>query len=113
VEHGVEGELIVIPDGDLAIRWIQGLDAGPEDCPDLLILDLNLPKRAGGEVLECVRQSLKCGSAITVVLSSSDARKDMADAMRLGASEYISKPLRLTEFIQLGARFRVMLEGRG
>lgn len=112
-EHGIEGQLIVIPDGDLAIRWLEALDAGANPCPDLLILDLNLPKRAGHEVLACVRNSAKCREAIAVVLSSSDARRDKEEAARLGASEYIRKPLRLNEFIELGARFRDMLERRG
>jgi DNA-binding response OmpR family regulator len=112
-QHAVEGQLIVIPDGDLAIRWLEALDAGTDPCPDLLILDLNLPKRAGQEVLECVRKSVKCASAITVVLSSSDARKDKENAERLGANEYIRKPLRLSEFIALGAVFKAMLERRG
>lgn len=112
-EHGIEGELLVISDGDAAIRWIEDLDARPGDCPDLVILDLNLPKRAGREVLECVRKSAKCSTAITIILSSSEAERDKAEAMRLGASRYIRKPLRLGEFIQLGAVFKGMLEGRG
>lgn len=112
-EHGVEGQLVVIPDGDLAIRWIELLDASADPCPDLLILDLNLPKRAGRDVLQHVRNSVKCRSAMLAILSSSDVQKDKADAMRLGASRYIKKPLRLAEFIQLGAVFREMLEGRG
>ena len=111
-EHGVEGELVVIPDGEVAIRWIEALDTGADACPDLLILDLNLPKRAGREVLQHVRESVKCRAATVVVLSSSDVEQDRSEAMRLGASRYISKPLRLAEFIQLGAVFREILEQR-
>jgi DNA-binding response OmpR family regulator len=111
-EHSVEGELLLIGDGDAAIRWIEELDGRPGNCPDLVILDLNLPKRAGREVLECVRKSVKCSKAITIILSSSDAERDKAEAMRLGASRYLRKPLLLGEFIQLGAVFKAMIEGR-
>ncbi|HEX5229277.1 MAG TPA: response regulator [Bryobacteraceae bacterium] len=109
-QHGVEGELVVIPDGDLAVRWLDALDSSSEACADLVILDLNLPKRAGRDVLQHVRKSVKCRSAVVVILSSSDTHQDQTEAMRLGASRYIKKPLRLAEFIQLGAVFREILE---
>ena len=111
-EHGVEGELLVISDGDRAIRFIQSLDTTDNPCPDLVIVDLNLPKRPGREVLECMRKSAKCRDVAVVVLSSSDAAQDKADAFRLGATQYIRKPLRLSEFLGLGSIFRRMLEDR-
>jgi DNA-binding response OmpR family regulator len=109
-EHGVEGELLVISDGDKAIRFIQAIETRPVNCPDLVIVDLNLPKRPGRDVLECIRKSSKCQDITVVVLSSSDAPQDKADAFRLGATKYIRKPLRLDEFLGLGATFREMLE---
>lgn len=109
-EHGVQGELLVISDGDWAIRFIRALETQPRECPDLVIVDLNLPKRPGREVLEVMRQSEKCRDVSVVVLSSSDAPQDQADAFRLGATKYIRKPLRLDEFLKLGATFREILE---
>jgi DNA-binding response OmpR family regulator len=109
-EHGVEGELLLISDGDQAVRFIQALATTPARCPDLVIVDLNLPKRPGREVLECLRASAECQSATVVVLSSSDAPRDRADALRLGVNRYIRKPLRLDEFLALGATFRGLLE---
>jgi two-component system, chemotaxis family, response regulator Rcp1 len=50
-KHGVDGELIVISDGETAIAFIQALDAEAAPCPDLAIVDLNLPKKPGREVL--------------------------------------------------------------
>jgi DNA-binding response OmpR family regulator len=111
--HRVAGELLVIGDGDTAIRHIQEMDKQPEDCPDLLIIDLNLPKRSGREVLQAIRQSAKCRHATVVVLSSSDAQQDRAESIRLGASRYLRKPLRLDEFLSLGAVFKVLLEPPG
>lgn len=109
VEYAVEAELVVIPDGDQAIRFVDTLDAGSSCCPDLIIVDLSLPKRPGREVLKRMRQSEKCRNATVVILSSSDAAQDKADALRLGASQYIRKPLLLREFLALGAVFKKLL----
>jgi DNA-binding response OmpR family regulator len=108
-EHGINGELIVLTDGESAIQFIQSLDAQGKECPDLVILDLNLPKKSGHQVLECVRQSVTCGVAPVVILSSSDTPEDRAETSRLGASRYIRKPSRLEEFMSLGAIFKTML----
>jgi two-component system, chemotaxis family, response regulator Rcp1 len=110
-EHHVEGELLVIADGEKAIEFIQAVDAQSAECPALAIIDLNLPKRPGREVLQCMRLSEACRHIPIVILSSSDAERDKADAARLGASRYIRKPLRLDEFLSLGAIFRAVLEG--
>jgi CheY-like chemotaxis protein len=112
-EHGVRGELIVISDGEEAIRFITALDARQAPCPDLVIIDLNLPKSPGMEVLKRMRQSAKCGKATSLIFSSSDVESEKLEAQRLGASRYLRKPLRLEEFFRLGAVFREMLEGTG
>jgi DNA-binding response OmpR family regulator len=109
-EHGVEGELLVIPDGEKAIRFIEGTDSQESDCPDLVIVDLNLPKRSGSEVLERLKLSSRWGQVTVVILSSSDAADDRAKAARLGANQYFRKPLRLEEFLKLGAVFRDLLD---
>jgi DNA-binding response OmpR family regulator len=108
-EHNVQGELLVISDGASAIRFIDDLAAQTMDCPDLVILDLNLPKRSGREVLESMRKNSKCQDTTIVVLSSSDAPEDKADASNLGAHHYLRKPSRLTEFMDLGAKFKQLL----
>jgi len=105
-EHNFSGELTVVDDGETAIRLIQSL----ADCPDLVIIDLNLPKKSGREVLEAVRRCEKCRDVPVVILSSSNDRQDKADAARLGASRYIQKPSRLEDFLALGAAFREIIE---
>ena len=108
-EHGVEGELIVVADGEKAIAFIQGIDAEVAPCPDLAIVDLNLPKKSGREVLECMRLSERCRHIPVVILSSSDAKEDKADAARFGASRYIRKPPKLDDFLSLGSIFKAAL----
>jgi len=109
-EYRVTCELTIIPDGDRAIRYLQRLDELEACCPSLVIVDLNLPKRSGREVLQHLRQSACARQAIIIVLSSSDAPQDRADALQLGASHYIRKPLHLTEFLSLGSIFKSLLE---
>jgi CheY-like chemotaxis protein len=110
-ENGVPGELVVIDDGATAIRYIEALDAdSPAKCPDLAIIDLSLPKISGFEALKAIRQSVGCRDTIVVILSSSDIQSDRDKALRLGASRYFRKPLRLKEFMGLGAVFRNLLE---
>jgi chemotaxis family two-component system response regulator Rcp1 len=110
-EHQTEAELMVLSDGESAINFIEHLDASREACPDLIIVDMNLPKRSGREVLAAIRQSEECRDAQVVILNSSDAEQDRNDASRLGASLYIRKPTRLAEFLDLGAVFKSMLCG--
>lgn len=112
-EHGVDGELIVITDGETAIRFIQDLDSELVSCPDLFIVDLNLPKKPGRDVLLRKGLSAKCGPTPVVILTSSESRQDRDDARRLGVSQYIPKPTRLEEFIRLGAVFKAMIERAG
>jgi chemotaxis family two-component system response regulator Rcp1 len=113
-EHGVEGELIVVTDGEQAIEFIQEMESNPMTRPDLFIVDLNLPKRPGREVLERLRQGVTSRQAPVVILTSSDESRDRDEARRLGISQYILKPSRLAEFLALGAIFKEMIiVGRG
>jgi chemotaxis family two-component system response regulator Rcp1 len=112
-EHGVEGELIVIEDGEKAIEFIQATEADEAaPCPDLAIVDLNLPKKPGREVLARMRMSERCRHIPVIILSSSDAERDRADAVQFGASRYIRKPSKLEEFLSLGLIFKALLSGR-
>jgi DNA-binding response OmpR family regulator len=109
-EHGVAGELLVISDGDTAMRFIEALDTDEMNCPDLVIVDLNLPKASGLAVLRTMRRSVKCKDAVVVILSSSDVQQEKDEAAQLGVKRFIRKPMRLEEFLSLGAVFRTLLE---
>lgn len=108
-EHGIEGELILFKDGEKAIRFIDAVEHKAVACPDLVVIDLNLPKKTGRDVLEFLRRSNECGDVPVVILSSSDALRDRVECNRLGVSRYIRKPTRLDEFLGIGAVLREIL----
>jgi two-component system, chemotaxis family, response regulator Rcp1 len=67
--------------------------------PDLILLDLNLPRRDGREVLAAVREDPTLRAIPVVVLTSSDAERDIADAYELKANCFVTKPVDLDRFI--------------
>jgi CheY-like chemotaxis protein len=110
LEHyGVEGEMVLLTDGEKAILFIEAVDTDQAACPGLAIIDLSLPKKSGHEVLQSVRSSPKWVNVPVVILSSSDAAADKTEAARLGASRYLRKPSRLDDFLKLGMIFRELL----
>jgi CheY-like chemotaxis protein len=115
IEHyGLSVELYVVDDGDKAFRFIEHAETVPgAPCPDFLLVDLNLPKRSGKEVLQRVRQSAKCGHIPVLILSSSDLSRDRADLSALGASGYFRKVSDYDEFLKVGAILKLVLEGPG
>lgn len=109
-EHHVSHKLAVIKDGESALEYIDGIDAGSTNCPRLVILDLNLPRKSGREVLERLRQSRLCVSVPVVILSSSGAEKDREETRALGATIYIKKPSDLAEFMLIGIKIKQLLQ---
>jgi CheY-like chemotaxis protein len=102
-QHEVQCELSVISDGDEVLTFIRNLDLDTKSpCPDLLLLDLHLPKRDGDEVLAELRASERCGQTRVVVLSSSDAPSDLETADKNAAVHYFRKPSSLGQFMHLG-----------
>ncbi len=93
-EHGVQFQLKVAQDGEQAIQLLTQDDARF----DVVLLDLNMPKRGGSEVLE----KLHGNTVPVIVLTSSDSPADRMQAMRLGATHYIRKPTGLDDFLAIG-----------
>jgi DNA-binding response OmpR family regulator len=103
LEHcGLEFELQVFEDGESGMDYIEGIDREAVSRPGLILLDLNLPKKGGAQVLERIRRSSACAEIPVVILTSSDSPKDRALTASLGATEYFRKPSQLNEFMLLG-----------
>jgi DNA-binding response OmpR family regulator len=111
-EHRIDCDLMILKDGEAALRYLDELEGGSWICPDLVILDLNLPKKSGYEVLQRIRASKRCRFVPVVVLSSSSAPADKARALSLGSTRYITKPTLLEDFIQIGVVFQELLGPR-
>lgn len=109
LEHHLDCDLTVIGDGERAIQFVGELEAGHAPCPDLVLLDLNVPRKPGHQVLEHMRASRLCANLPIIVLTSSDAQDDRELAKKLGATRYLRKPIRLDEFLGLGAIFGEIL----
>jgi len=111
-EHQVSAKTTVVRDGEAAIRHIEQVDNGHLPCPDLVILDLNLPRKTGAEVLQYLRASSKCHEVPVVVLSSSAAPDDQDRVRALGCSLYLTKPPVFEEFLRIGATLKDILLSR-
>ena len=103
--------LAVVRDGEQALQAIELLGKDPNTpCPDLILLDLNLPRVGGNEVLARLRSIPRCAGVKVLIVSSSDAPADREKAMSLGASDYFRKPSSLDGFMKLGARVRALFD---
>jgi chemotaxis family two-component system response regulator Rcp1 len=69
--------------------------------PDLILLDLNLPKKGGREVLEEIKQDPKLRNIPVVILTTSLSDEDVLQSYRLHANSYISKPVDLNGFLNV------------
>lgn len=87
-------EVTVIGDGQLAVDYVRAAGTGDARVPDLVILDLNLPKRSGFEVLTEMKEIERLCRTPVVVLSTSRSEEDARLARRLDAL-YLRKPSRL------------------
>jgi CheY-like chemotaxis protein len=114
-EHGVAYSLRVASDGEEVLSLISQGDAGTGSSDlRLIILDLNLPRHDGIEILEKLQQTPWMAGIPVVVLTSSDSPGDRLTANRLGAVRYLRKPSSLDQFLSLGAVFKdVMTRAEG
>jgi len=110
-EQGVNRTVQVSRDGRDAMQLVarEGPYANRDDLA-LIILDLNLPRHDGLEILERVRATAELADVPVVVLTSSDSPQDRLMASQLGATCYLRKPVSLEQFLSLGAVFKQLLD---
>ncbi|MCU0858602.1 MAG: response regulator [Pontiellaceae bacterium] len=101
-ENKIRNNLHVAKDGVEAMRLLRdttGKDRIPR--PDLVLLDLNLPKKDGREVLSEIKSDPLLRSIPVVILTTSDAEEDVSKAYQMYANCYVRKPIDLSRFIEV------------
>jgi CheY-like chemotaxis protein len=109
-QSGLHYTIDVAENGEIASRRILGY-VDSATAPGLMILDLNLPRLSGGELLSLVRNSEALKEVPVVVFTSSDSPHDRELSARLGATLHLRKPSKLEDFLSIGSQFRDLALG--
>ena len=98
----ITNPLHIVNDGEAALDFVFGrgshADRGRARPPRLILLDLNLPKKSGLEVLKEIKNDPRTQNIPVIILTISDRDEDISDCRRLGAETYIVKPVSFQNF---------------
>ena len=102
-------QLTALEDGASAIAFVRG-EAEYAGCslPDLIVLDLNVPKYDGGQVLRAIKSTERFAH-VPVVIASSLPRLNLAEHERLSVARFVHKPFSLDEFLNIGVTLKEVL----
>jgi CheY-like chemotaxis protein len=101
-ETSLDCDMKTVSDGEEAISYLRRRGEYAEaDRPDLILLDLNLPRKSGREVLSEVKRDPTLSSIPVVVLSTSRATSDIAACYDMHANAYVAKPTDYDQFLRL------------
>ncbi|MEN3306447.1 MAG: hypothetical protein V7603_2649 [Micromonosporaceae bacterium] len=104
-EHKVRNRLTVVADGVDALAYLRGQQPYTDAVrPDLVLLDLNLPKVDGREVLAEIKNDESLRQIPVVVLTTSQAEEDVLRSYQLHANAYVTKPVDFEQFINVVRR---------
>lgn len=106
--HGIAFDLNWVSDGEEAVGHLSTF-LSAQSAPALILLDLNLPKVDGKEVLSKIRSNPNLAATKVAILTSSDSPHDRRDTANLGANCYIKKPPTLEEFLGVGGTIKHLL----
>jgi chemotaxis family two-component system response regulator Rcp1 len=109
-KSGVEAQVHIADDGEKVVRFVEQVDADPTaPCPDIILLDINMPRYKGGDILRRLRASSRCKDALVLIVTSSNSIRDREEMDALGANGYFRKPSEFSEFMVLGQMVRDLL----
>lgn len=101
-KHKLANAIHVATDGQEALDYLlrrgAHADRDPLDMPQVVLLDLKLPKVDGLEVLRQIRENPRTRTLPVVVLTSSNEERDLVESYRLGANSYVRKPVDFRQF---------------
>ncbi len=99
----VEADLHVLSDGESAVRFIDKANTdNATPCPSLIMLDLNLPRKGGIEVLEHIRRCPKFCDALILIVTSSGSENDRRTTSELRVNGYFRKPSSYEAYCKIG-----------
>ena len=101
-EEKVAVDIEVVRDGEQAMDFLYKRGSFSNAAtPNLILLDLNLPKKDGREVLEEVKKSAELSSIPIIILTTSQSEEDVIKSYKLHASCYVTKPIDLENFVKV------------
>lgn len=113
-KNNIMNQVIVARDGEAALDYLLGPNSADNPPPQVILLDLKLPKLDGLEVLRRIRANDRTKLFPVIVLTSSREEQDLLNSYDSGANSYIRKPVDFTQFIsavqQLGLYWLVLNE---
>ena len=98
--NNIHNQIVVATDGQEALDVLLPPDGSEGLRPQLTLLDINLPKVSGLEVLRTMRDDPHTASIPVVVLTTSDEERDIVDSYRFGANSFVRKPVVFGEFLE-------------
>ena len=104
-EAGVDSQIKWVKDGEELMDYLEPIGAKirktDSEFPSLILLDLNMPRKNGREVLEEIKKNESLRKIPVIVLTTSKAETDINHAYDLGVNSYIQKPVRFSEFVEV------------
>jgi len=103
-EAGVPNQITVLEDGQQAVDYLFGkgefVERDLKEVPELILLDLKLPKLSGFEVLKLIREDASTAQIPVVIFTSSDLQSDVLTGYKLGANSIVTKPVEAEKFME-------------
>jgi two-component system response regulator len=98
-KNNIGNRVVVATDGEQAIDYLLPAD-GKRVVPELILLDINLPKLSGLDVLRAIRGDERTRYLSVVVLTTSNEEQDIVSSYDLGANSYVRKPVEFDNFLE-------------
>lgn len=100
-ETGIQSNIRFVPDGEVLMAMLGRIKETGGDLPGLILLDLNMPRKDGRQVLRELKGDRILKKIPVIVFTTSSAREDIAQCYELGANAFITKPITLDRFTEI------------
>ncbi len=101
-KNNIHEDIVVVRDGQEALEYLffEGKYSNRDNSanPVFILLDLNLPKLTGHEVLKKLKENEKTASIPVIIMTTSDEQVDLVNSYKLGANSFVLKPIKLEDF---------------